>query len=129
MRDAMMLVGSDFERMIRLSVALHGKSYDVTVIQATSNAVAEATACVFHPKVMLVTLEDGENVADVRALMSSRPETRILFLTPYRPPSAALARIVRSQGGTILSADDADVVVVATLIAMATATSAIADAG
>ncbi len=127
MRDEVVLVGSGFDRMIALSVALQGKSFDVTVIHASSNAIGEAKASGLHPTALLVTLDGTENVADARALMSSLPDTHILFVTPERPPSAALARIVRTYGGAILSADDADVVVVATLIAM-TANTATADA-
>ncbi len=129
MRDTILLVGSSFDRMISLSVALQGKSYDVAVVHAPGNALERAAACALRPQAMLVTLDGTENVVDVRALMSRLPQTRVLVLTPDCPPSAALARIVRSHGGAILSADDADIVVVATLIAMAAAKPVLADAG
>jgi hypothetical protein len=130
MRDEIVLMGSDFGRMIELSAALHGKNYDVTIIHATtSNSVVEATASSIHPRAMLIGLNSSENVADVRALMSGKADTRFLFLTPERPPHAALARVVRSYGGAILSARDANVVVISTLIAMSSRSSAMADAG
>jgi hypothetical protein len=118
MRDEVVFIGSAFDRMLALSVALQGKNCDVTVIRARKTALGEAMACGLHPTAMLVTLDGTETVTEVRELMSALPETRILCVTPARPPSAALARIVRAHGGAILSADDADVVVVATLIAM-----------
>ena len=118
MRDDIVLVGANLNRMLALSVALQGKSYNVTVIHAEGDALAEAARCPRHPTTMLVALGETENVVDIRALLSSMPDTRMLFLTPDHPPSAALARIVRSFGGAILPDDEADVVIVATVIAM-----------
>jgi len=111
------LVGEDYEILMELAVGLRGTPYAVTVSES-ARPLARASQLVTHwPKAMLVMLDGLENVVDVRALLSSSPETRFVFIVPQMPPRAPLARLVREHGGVILSRGDAPIVVVATLVA------------
>lgn len=117
MNPSMMLVSKDYNRLIALSVALHGKRFDVSLIHARE-PLAEAAAAPIGTTTMMIALEGAENVVEIRQLFERMPQTRCLFLLPGMPPSAAIARIVRDHGGAILSGDEPDVVIIATLIAM-----------
>jgi hypothetical protein len=117
MKSGVVLVGADFDRLLGLSLAIGASAYEVTILRS-DDPLPDARNCPGAPAVMLVSLAGRENVADIRALLSVRSETRFLLLTPDHPPRAALARIVRAHGDVILSVDEPDVVVVATLIAI-----------
>jgi hypothetical protein len=117
MASNVILVGDDYGILMELAVGLRGTPYMVTVAES-ERPLARALQLVAHwPKAMLVTLDGLENVVDVRALLSSSPETRFVFIVPQMPPRAPLARVVREHGGVILSRKDAPIVVVATLVA------------
>jgi hypothetical protein len=111
------LVGAHVDRLIALSLALGARAYEVTIVRSDEPLV-DALNYPGSPAAMVLSLAGHENVADRRALLSAHPTTRCLLLTPHRPPSAALARIVRAHGDVILPVDEPDVVVVATLIAV-----------
>lgn len=117
MSREIVLAGADLDRLIALSVALGGKQYEVTILQA-QEPVSEVLRLHRIPSSLLVDLTGHENVVELRAMSSQFRGAVMLLLTPDRPPSAAVARIVRSAGGAILCAEEPDVVVVATLIAM-----------
>jgi hypothetical protein len=55
-------------------------------------------------------------VAEIGALLKNASDTRFVFLVPRMPPRAALAKVVRSHGSSILSRDEPGIVIVATLI-------------
>ena len=118
------LVGEDYEVLMELAVGLRGTPYAVTVAES-ARPLARALQLVAHwPRAMLVMLDGSENVVDVRALLSSSPETRFVFVVHQMPPRAPLARVVREHGGVVLSRGDAPIVVVATLVAMLAETPA-----
>jgi hypothetical protein len=117
MKREIILAGTDLDRLAALSVALSGKQYDVTIVQGQA-PVADVLRLQARPTALLVALNGSENVVDVRTLVSRLNGAAILLLTPDRPPSAALARIVRSAGGAILPANEPDIVIIATLVAM-----------
>jgi hypothetical protein len=111
------LVGADVDRLMALSLALGARAYEVTILRS-DEPLLDALSYPGAPAAMLVSLTGHENVAEIRALLSARPATRFLLLTPRRPPSAAVARIVRTHGDVILPVDEPDLIVVATLIAV-----------
>jgi hypothetical protein len=118
MADNVILVGEDYGALMELAVGLHGMPYTVIVAQS-ARPLARASQLVAHwPKAMLVMLGGSDNPADVRALLSSSPETRFVFIVPQMPPRAPLARVVREYGGAIVSRADAAIVVVAALVAL-----------
>jgi hypothetical protein len=117
MAGNVILVGEDYEILMELAVGLRGTPYAVTVAESVRPLVRASQLVAHWPKGMLVTLDGLENVVDVRALLSSSPETRFVFIVPQMPPRAALARVVREHGGVILSRRDAPIVVMATLVA------------
>jgi hypothetical protein len=118
-------VGVDYEILMELAIGLRSAPYSVTVAES-ARPLARALQLVAHwPKAMLVMLEGPENVVDVRALLSSSPETRFVLVVPEMPPRAPLARVVREYGGVILSRRDAPIVVVATLVALLAKTPAV----
>jgi hypothetical protein len=118
MAGNLILVGDDCGILMELAVGLRGTAHTVTVAQS-ARPLARALQLVAHwPTAMVVTLDGLENVVDVRALLSSSPETRFVFIVPQMPPRAPLARVVREHGGAIVSRGDAPVVVVATLVAL-----------
>jgi hypothetical protein len=118
MNGEIVLAGPDVGRLIDLSIALRGKQYEVSILHA-HQPLAEAMKQHRAPAMMVIATCEHENVADLRALLSRWPETAVVVLTPDRPPGAAIARIVRSFGGAVLPADEPNVVVVATVIALA----------
>jgi hypothetical protein len=117
MAGNVILVGEDYEDLMELAVGLRGTPYAVTVAESARPLVRASQLVAHWPKAMLVMLDGLENVVDVRALLSSSPETRFVFIVPQMPPRAPLARVVREHGGVILSRGDAPIVVVATLVA------------
>jgi CheY-like chemotaxis protein len=125
MAGNVILVGDDYEIMVELAVGLRSTPYSVTVAES-ERPLARALQLVAHwPKAMLVMLDGLENVAEVRALLSSSPDTRFVLVVPEMPPHATLARLVREYGGVILSRKDAPIVVVATLVALLARTPAV----
>jgi hypothetical protein len=117
MKNDLVLIGADLDRLVGLSLAIGARTYEVTIVHS-DDPLVDALNHPGAPAAMLVSLAGHENVADIRALLSAMPTTRFLLLTPARPPSAALARIVRAHGDVILPVDEPDVVVIATLIAV-----------
>ena len=67
---------------------------------------------------MIVSLDGNENVAEIRGLTRSAPETKFLFLVPHMPPRAAMARIINQHGSAILAQAEPPVVIVGTLVAL-----------
>ena len=125
MAGNVILVGDDYEILMELAIGLRSTPYSVTVAES-ARPLARALQLVAHwPKAMLVMLEGMENAVDVRALLSSSPETRFVLVVPQMPPRAPLARVVREYGGVILSQRDAPIVVVATLVALLARTPAV----
>jgi CheY-like chemotaxis protein len=125
MAGNIILVGDDYEILVELAIGLRSTPYSVTVAES-ARPLARALQLVAHwPKAMLVMLDGLENVVEVRALLSSSPETRFVFVVPEMPPHATLARVVREYGGVILSRRDAPIVVVATLVALLANTPAV----
>jgi CheY-like chemotaxis protein len=125
MAGNVILVGDDYEILMELAIGLRSTPYSVTVAES-ARPLARALQLVAHwPKAMLVMLEGMENAVDVRALLSSSPETRFVLVVPQMPPRAPLARVVREYGGVILSRRDAPIVVVATLVALLARTPAV----
>jgi hypothetical protein len=118
MSSEVVIVAPTERALMQLTVAFRGTPYDVTAVEPvrllrTAKRLAER-----HPAAMVVSLDGTENVADIRALLAASPATRFLFLAPQMPPRAALSRVVHAFGGEILSADEAPIVVVATLVAL-----------
>lgn len=68
---------------------------------------------------MLVELTGRENVVALRGLLEGLEGTRIVFTVPEIPPSAAMARLVRTHRGSILPREESVVIMTATLISMA----------
>jgi hypothetical protein len=118
MNGEIVLAGPDVGQLIDLSLALRGKQYEVSILHA-HQPLAEVMKQHRAPAAIVMVMCERENVADLRALMSRWPTTAVLVLTPDRPPAAAIARIVRSFGCAVLPADEPNVVVVATVIALA----------
>jgi hypothetical protein len=115
-KNDLVLIGGDLDRLVGFSLAIGARTYEVTIVHS-DDPLVDALNHPGAPAAMLVSLAGQENVADIRALLSV-PTTRFLLLTPARPPSAALARIVRAHGDVLLPVDEPDVVVIATLIAV-----------
>ena len=118
MRTSLVLVSQSYARLAGWSLRLSGQRYGLTLIHA-KYPVTEAHACPRPPDAMLVELQGDENVLALRSLLEHFERTRVLFTVPSMPPSAAVARIVRSHGGVLLSSEEPDVIMTATLIALA----------
>lgn len=112
------IVGSSEAALMNLALAFQGTPYEITAAEQRRAIGAAMRAAMRHPAAMVVSLDGRENVAEIRELLSASPRTRFLFLLPQMPPRAALCRIVNTFGSAILSAGEAPIVVVATLIAL-----------
>ncbi len=118
MKTSLVLVSRSYERLTSLSLRLSGPEHNVTLIHA-KDVLSEASACPVEPNAMLVELQGTENVVALRALLERFETARILFTVPDIPASAAVARLVRSHRGALLSCEEPDIVTTATLISMA----------
>jgi len=124
MNGNVILVGDDYAMLLQLAVGLRGTPDTVTMVES-ARPLARALQLVVHrPRAMLVTLDGLENVVDVRALLSTSPETRFMFTVPQMPPRHPVARVVGEYGGVIMSRRDELVVMVATLVALLARTPA-----
>ena len=112
------LVGDDYETLMRLAVALHGTPDTLTVAESARPLERALELARLRPRAMLVTLDGTENVVDVRSLLSTSPETGFVLVVPEMPVRAPLARVVKEHEGLLVSRRDAPIVVVATLLAL-----------
>jgi hypothetical protein len=118
MKDELVLIGPDLPYLVELSILLRGLNRNLT-IQDSAKPLAAALLRPFgEPQAAIVCLTGIENVADVRALLTSHPQTRFLFLSKAAPPRAPLAHAIHECGGQILPVSEPAIVVAATLISM-----------
>jgi hypothetical protein len=122
--DEIVIVHTDQRVLMDLTAALAGMRYKVVAIDAVRSIRTAQRVAVRRPVAMIVELDGKENVAEIRVLTESAPETKFLFLVPDMPPRAAMARIINEHGSAILAQDEPAVVVVGTLVALLTAHSA-----
>jgi hypothetical protein len=118
--DELIIIDNDRQDLMRLVVAFRGTPYRVTAVESAQPLQAATRLARREPAALVVLLSGRENVVDMRTLVEACRRTRLLFLVAEMPPSAAMARIVRSAGGLILSASESPIVIVATLITMLT---------
>jgi hypothetical protein len=119
--DEIVVVHTDQQALMDLTAALAGMRYKVVAIDTIRAIRSAERVAERQPMAMIVSLEGTENVAEIRALIRSAPDTKFLFLVPHMPPRAAMARIVNEHGSAILAQDEPPVVVVGTLVALLTA--------
>jgi len=112
------IVGSSEPALMSLALAFQGTPYEITVAEQKRAIRAAKRIAMRQPAAMVVSLDGNENVAEFRELLAASPRTRFLFLQLEMPPRAALSRIVNTFGAAILSAREAPIVVVATLIGL-----------
>jgi hypothetical protein len=116
--DEVVIIDRDSRRLMELVVAFRGAPYSVAAVESARPLRAATEMASRDPAAIVVRLDGRENVVEVRELLDSCPRTRLLFLVPEMPPSAAIARVVRSFDGAILASSEPAIVVVATLVAM-----------
>jgi hypothetical protein len=118
--DEVIIIESDPRDLIQLVVAFRGTPYRITAVESAHPLQAATRMASRAPAALVVPLHGMENVVDMRALIAACPRTRLLFLVPEMPPSAAFSRIVRAAGAALLFREEPAIVVVATLITMLT---------
>jgi hypothetical protein len=117
-RPEVVIVESDMHLLMEHVVAFRGMSYEITAAESRRPVRAACRLVRGTPAAMIVELSGAENVVDIRTLLSFAGDVPVLLLTHDMPPSAAVARIVRSHGGEIMGLDQAPIVLVATLVAL-----------
>ena len=118
MSSEVVIVAVAERALMQLTLAFRGTPYHVTAVEPVRLLRTAKRLAGRHPAAMVVSLDGSENVADIRALLSTSPATRFVFLAPEMPPRAALSRIVKDSGAAIMSAAEAPIVIVATTIAL-----------
>jgi hypothetical protein len=118
--DEVLIIDTDIRRLMQLVVAFRGTPYSVSAVESIRSVGTAARMAARDPDALVVRLDGRENVVEIRTLLESCPGTRLLFLVPEMPPSAAVARVVRSCGGAILAASESAIVVVATVVSLLT---------
>jgi hypothetical protein len=117
MAQRLVLVGPDLRRLVSISLTLSSVSPNITIREA-GQPLAQLASLDSGAPAAIVDLPGRVNLVDLRAGLTAHQATRFLFLVPSMPPSPALARIVRSGGGEIMSRNAPDIVIAATLIAL-----------
>jgi hypothetical protein len=118
MHDEIIIIENDRRGLMELVVAFRGTPYRVTAVESPAPLRAAREMAARDAAALIIKLDGKENVVEMRALIDACGDTRLLFLVPEMPPSAAIARIVRNSGGALLAASEAGIVVVATLIGL-----------
>jgi hypothetical protein len=116
--DEIIIIESDRRGLMELVVAFRGTPYRVTAVESAAPLRTAREMASRDAAALVIKLDGKENVVEMRALIEACGDTRLLFLVPQMPPSAAIARIVRASGGALLAASEAGIVVVATLIGL-----------
>lgn len=112
------IVDGDDRALYKLAIAFRGTPYEITAVEPVRTIRTAMRLAQRSPAAMVVSLKEAENIAEIRALLEASTRTRVLFLVPSMPPSAALSRIVHTYRAGILSCDEAPIVIVASLIAL-----------
>ncbi|MDP9238692.1 MAG: hypothetical protein M3P30_15060 [Chloroflexota bacterium] len=112
------LIDSDGDELMAVTVALSTLRLKVMAVQPHAPLRAAARLVRREPAAIVMALDGMYNLVDVRAILAAGRTTRFVFLVPELPPKAALARVVSQYGATIISRDEAPMVLAATLIAM-----------
>jgi hypothetical protein len=112
------LVDSDPEALMAVTVALSSLRFKVMAVQPHDPLKAALRLAKRQPTAIVVALDGVYNLVEIRGILASGGPTQFVFLVPDLPPRAALARVVNEYGATILSNEEAPLVLAATLIAM-----------
>jgi hypothetical protein len=102
---------------LELSLQVDKSQYSVVIVEAEkplTRVLDDSTS----PDAAIVELTGRENAAELAGLLDGHAQTRFVFLASEFPPHAAIARIVRRNGSTILRREDEPIFVVANLIAL-----------
>ena len=118
MAEEIVIVGTDMQRVMELAVAFHGLDCAITAAESARPIKTAARIAPRARRASIIWLTGKEEAGDVRSFLAGRSGSPTLFLAPAMPPSAALARAIRSSDADIVSASEAGIVIVATLIAM-----------
>jgi hypothetical protein len=86
--------------------------YGVCALSRLPDFISDDT----HGVVLL--LSDRDDSVDPRELVSRFPETAFLFVAPRKPAPSALARLADALGTGLVTADEAPVVIAATLTSL-----------
>ena len=117
-RFNVLVVGDSFRRIVPVSNALlTSREFSLTISEVRGlgrlpSLVGNDTDAV----VLLLT--DEESSVELRELISRFPETAFVLVAPRKPARAALARLAEALGAGLVTADDAAVVVSATLTSL-----------
>ncbi len=114
------IISGDQQALMSLTVAFQGTPYEITSVEPVRTMRTATRLAARRPAAMIVSLDGTENVAEMRALLATSPETRFVFLVQQMPPRAALARVVNASGSVILGCRETPIVIVATLVALLT---------
>jgi hypothetical protein len=112
------IVDSDYEALMRLTVAVGQMGYGVNASESRTTLRSAVELARHEPEAMVVALKGTENIAEIRELLSMNTTTKYLFLVPAMPPSAAMARLLNRHGATTLAHSESTLVVVSTLVAL-----------
>jgi hypothetical protein len=116
MRPRIILAGAELDQMVRLSLLNPSGSY--LMIETDQPVAALLAPPLGEADAIVAFLSGHENVADLQALLAAYAPARCLLLVPDSPPHAAIARVVDRYGGAILPRNEAQIVVMATLLGL-----------
>jgi hypothetical protein len=118
MKTKVVIIGPSLESLLQISLLLDKRSYSIFVIEAKEPVGRLLLDGTGDPDAVVLHLTGSENVVDLRRLFDVLPHTRFLFLVKQLPLHAAVARIIASNGSTVLRSDESPVFAVATLVAL-----------
>ena len=118
MSNAIAIVERNRSALADLASVLRGTRYDTRSIES-QHPIKDATRIAPRGwRAMVVALDEGDDVADVRSLVETLGDTPLLLRAVTKPPSAAVARVARRLEANIIGTDEPPIVVVATLVAI-----------
>jgi hypothetical protein len=114
--DEVVIMSGDQQALMSLTVAFQGTPYEITSVEPVRTMRTATRLAARGPAAMIISLDGTENVAEIRALLATSPQTRFVFLVSQMPPGRRSAG--RDASGSVILGCREAIVIVATLVAL-----------
>jgi hypothetical protein len=114
----LILVDANLDALAMWAAALRGTHFSVSLVEAVEPTQTARRMAALRPAAILVGLSGDESVVDLRNLLDTCTETRVLLLAPRMPVRAAFARVADRSRAVILSREEPPIVIASTVVAI-----------
>lgn len=112
------LVDANLNALSTWATAFQGAHFSVSLIETAQPMHTARRMATMRPAAILVGLTGDESVVDLRDLLDTCTETRVLLLAARMPVRAAFASVADRYHAVILSREEAPIVIASTVVAM-----------